>query len=298
MTAPALDDRDGHIWLDGRFVPWRDARLHVLSHGLHYGGGVFEGERVYDGHVFKLTEHSQRLHASARELGFGIPFSVAELDEATLGLVARQGIGDGYVRPVAWRGSEQISVAGAGTSVHVAIATWEWPHVFSAEARNSGIRLGTSRWRRPAPDTAPVRAKAASLYNICTLARDAADAAGFDDALLLDYRGLVAEATGANLFLVAGDELHTPTADCFLAGITRATVLDLAREAGIRVVERHVRPEELGGFDECFLTGTAYEVQPVRSIDAHEYRVGRTTTALMEAYTELVHSANRATALR
>ncbi|MFI6002853.1 branched-chain amino acid aminotransferase [Streptomyces sp. NPDC051366] len=298
MTTPALDDRDGDIWLDGRFVPWRDARLHVLTHGLHYGGGVFEGERVYDGRVFKLTEHSQRLHDSARELGFSIPFSVAELDEATLGLVARQGIGDGYVRPVAWRGSEQIAVAGAGTSVHVAIATWEWPYVFSADAKNSGIRLGTSRWRRPAPDTAPVRAKAASLYNICTLARDAADAAGFDDALLLDYRGLVAEATGANIFLVAGEELHTPTADCFLAGITRATVLDLARELGIRVVERDVRPEELGGFDECFLTGTAYEVQPVRSIDAHEYRVGRTTTALKEAYTELVHTTNRTAALR
>nr|WSW62693.1 branched-chain amino acid aminotransferase [Streptomyces sp. NBC_00998] len=298
MSTPPLDDRDGHIWLDGRFVPWRDARLHVLTHGLHYGGGVFEGERVYDGHVFKLTEHSQRLHDSARELGFDIPFSVAELDGATLELVARQGIGDGYVRPVAWRGSEQISVAGAGTSVHVAIAAWEWPHVFSADAKNSGIRLGTSRWRRPAPDTAPVRAKAASLYNICTLARDAADADGFDDALLLDYRGLVAEATGANIFLVTGEELHTPTADCFLAGITRATVLDLARELGIRVVERDVRPEELGGFDECFLTGTAYEVQPVRSIDAHEYRVGRTTTALQEAYTELVRTTNRTAALR
>ncbi|WP_327361217.1 MULTISPECIES: branched-chain amino acid aminotransferase [unclassified Streptomyces] len=298
MSTPPLDDRDGHIWLDGRFVPWRDARLHVLTHGLHYGGGVFEGERVYDGHVFKLTEHSQRLHDSARELGFDIPFSVAELDGATLELVARQGIGDGYVRPVAWRGSEQISVAGAGTSVHVAIAAWEWPHVFSADAKNSGIRLGTSRWRRPAPDTAPVRAKAASLYNICTLARDAADADGFDDALLLDYRGLVAEATGANIFLVTGEELHTPTADCFLAGITRATVLDLARELGIRVVERDVRPEELGGFDECFLTGTAYEVQPVRSIDAHEYRVGRTTTALQEAYTELVRATNRTAALR
>ncbi|MCX5150460.1 branched-chain amino acid aminotransferase [Streptomyces sp. NBC_00320] len=298
MSTPPLDDRDGHIWLDGRFVPWRDARLHVLTHGLHYGGGVFEGERVYDGHVFKLTEHSQRLHDSARELGFDIPFSVAELDGATLELVARQGIGDGYVRPVAWRGSEQISVAGAGTSVHVAIAAWEWPHVFSADAKNSGIRLGTSRWRRPAPDTAPVRAKAASLYNICTLARDAAAADGFDDALLLDYRGLVAEATGANIFLVTGEELHTPTADCFLAGITRATVLDLARELGIRVVERDVRPEELGGFDECFLTGTAYEVQPVRSIDAHEYRVGRTTTALQEAYTELVRATNRTAALR
>lgn len=298
MTLPALDDRDGYIWLDGRFVPWRDARLHVLTHGLHYGGGVFEGERVYDGHVFKLTEHSQRLHESALELGFRIPFSVTELDEATLELVDRQGIRDGYVRPVAWRGSEQISVSGAGVSVHVAIATWEWPHVFSTDAKNAGIRLGTSRWRRPHPDTAPVRAKAASLYNICTMARDAADAAGFDDALLLDYRGHVAEATGANIFFVDGDELHTPLADCFLAGITRATVLGLARELGIRVVERHIRPEELGGFDECFLTGTAYEVQPVRAIDANEFTVGKTTTAVQEAYTRLVHAPSRTTSLR
>ncbi|MGX1972248.1 branched-chain amino acid aminotransferase [Streptomyces kronopolitis] len=295
---PALDDRDGVIWLDGAFVPWRDARLHVLTHGLHYGGGVFEGERVYDGRVFKLTEHTERLHASARELGFAIPFSVAELDEATRALVQRQGIVNGYVRPVAWRGSEHIGVAGAGASVHVALATWEWPHVFAADAKERGIRLGTSRWRRPAPDTAPVRAKAASLYNICTLARDAADRDGYDDALLLDYRGHVAEATGANLFLVAGGTLHTPTADCFLAGITRQTVLDLAGDLGIPVVERHIAPEELGRFDECFLTGTAYEVQPVRSIDAHEYRVGRTTTALAEAYARLVRSADRGAAAR
>lgn len=298
MSTPALDDRDGVIWLDGRFVPWRDARLHVLTHGLHYGGGVFEGERVYDGRVFKLTEHTQRLHASARELGYRIPFSVTELEEATLELIRRQGIGNGYVRPVAWRGSEQISVSSGDSSVHVALATWEWPHVFSADAKKRGIRLGTSRWRRPAPDTAPVRAKAASLYNICTLARDAADRAGFDDALLLDYRGHVAEATGANLFLVAGETLHTPTADCFLAGITRQTVLDLAGDLGIHVVERHIRPEELGGFDECFLTGTAYEVQPVRAIDAHEYRVGRTTTALAEAYARLVRSPDRSAAAR
>ncbi|MGH3116145.1 MAG: branched-chain amino acid aminotransferase [Gaiellales bacterium] len=290
MTHEALDDRHGVIWLDGEFVPWSDARLHVLTHGLHYGGGVFEGERVYDGHIFKLAEHTRRLHESARELGFRIPFSCTDLDEATLELVRRQGIGNGYVRPVAWRGSEQISVSSAGTSVHVAIATWEWPHVFSASAKEHGIRLSTSRWRRPAPDTAPVRAKAASLYNICTLARDAADEAGFDDALLLDYRGYVAEATGANLFLVAGDELHTPTADCFLAGITRQTVLDLARHLGIPVVERHILPGELSTFDECFLTGTAYEVQPVRAIDDHEFQVGKTTTALREAYTQLVHS--------
>ncbi|MEV6564038.1 branched-chain amino acid aminotransferase [Streptomyces kronopolitis] len=298
MSTPALDDRDGVIWLDGRFVPWRDARLHVLTHGLHYGGGVFEGERVYDGRVFKLTEHTQRLHDSARELGYRIPFSVAELTEATRELVRRQGIVNGYVRPVAWRGSEHIGVAGGDSSVHVALATWEWPHVFSADAKRRGIRLGTSRWRRPAPDTAPVRAKAASLYNICTLARDDADRDGFDDALLLDYRGHVAEATGANLFLVAGEVLHTPTADCFLAGITRRTVLDLAGELGIPVVERHIRPGELDRFDECFLTGTAYEVQPVRAIDAHEYRVGGTTTALVEAYAELVRPSDRGAAAR
>lgn len=290
MTLLPLHDRDGEIWLDGQFVPWRDARLHVLAHGLHYGGGIFEGERVYDGQVFKLTEHTERLHASARELGFELPYPVAELDGATRELVRRQGIGNGYVRPVAWRGSEHISVAGAGASVHVALATWEWPHVFSAEAKAAGIRLGTTRWRRPAPDTAPVRAKAASLYNICTLARDEADAAGFDDALFLDYRGYVAEATGANLFLVVGDVLHTPTADCFLAGITRRTVLDLAAELGIEVVERHIGPDELGDFDECFLTGTAYEVQPVRAIDGHRFTVGKTTTALLEAYEELVHA--------
>ncbi|MEU8926513.1 branched-chain amino acid aminotransferase [Kitasatospora sp. NPDC048545] len=290
MNTPALDDRDGVIWYDGRFVPWRDARLHVLSHGLHYGGGVFEGERVYEGQIFKLTEHTERLHASARELGFEIPYSVDELDRATRELVDRQKVRDGYVRPVAWRGSEQISVAGTLASVHVAIATWEWPHVFSADAASRGIRLGTSRWRRPAPDTAPVRAKAASLYNICTLARDEADRHGYDDALLLDYRGYVAEATGANLFLVSEGTLHTPTPDCFLSGITRRTVLDLAGDLGIKVVERHIRPEELGTFDECFLTGTAYEVQPVRSIDAHEYRIGTTVRSLSEAYTRLVHA--------
>ena len=290
MTLPPFDDRAGVIWLDGRFVPWRDARLHVLTHGLHYGGGVFEGERVYDGEVFKLTEHTRRLHRSAAELGFRLPYSTGELDEATRELVRRQGIGNGYVRPVAWRGSEQMGVAGAGTSVHVAIATWEWPHLFAANATEHGIRLGTSRWRRPAPDTAPVRAKAASLYNICTLARDAAEEAGFDDALLLDYRGYLAEATGANLFLVTGAELHTPTADCFLAGITRQTVLDLAHDLGVPVVERHILAEELGTFSECFLTGTAYEVQPVRAIDEHQYRVGKTTALLMNAYARLVRS--------
>ncbi|MDT0477794.1 branched-chain amino acid aminotransferase [Streptomyces sp. DSM 41014] len=290
MSTSALDNRNGVLWLDGEFVPWRDARLHVLTHGLHYGGSVFEGERVYEGRVFKLTEHTQRLHESAWELGYQIPFSLEELNEATLEVVHRQGISNGYVRPVAWRGSEHISVSSRGTSAHVAIAAWEWPHVFSVDAKTRGIRLCTSRWRRPSPESAPVRAKAASLYNICTLARDAADAAGFDDALLLDYRGYVAEATGANLFLVSGETLYTPTADCFLAGITRKAVLDLAGELGIQAIERHILPDELSGFDECFLTGTAYEIQPVRSIDESEYRVGKTTTAVMDAYSETVHS--------
>ncbi|MFE5583135.1 branched-chain amino acid aminotransferase [Kitasatospora sp. NPDC056531] len=290
MTSLPFDDRDGVIWLDGALVPWREARLHVLSHGLHYGGGVFEGERVYAGRPFKLTEHSRRLHASALELGFRIPFGVAELDQATREVVRRQGITDGYVRPVAWRGSEQISVSGAGTSVHVAIAAWEWPHVFTAEAQTRGIRLGTSRWRRPAPDTAPVRAKAASLYNICTLARDAAEADGYDDALLLDFRGQLAEATGANLFLVIDGELHTPIADTFLDGITRQSVIALAHELGIAVHERHLAPEELARAEEVFLTGTAYEVQPVRAVDDREYQVGKVTRALSEAYLRLVHA--------
>jgi branched-chain amino acid aminotransferase len=293
MNHAPIDDRDGVIWLDGAFVPWRDARLHVLSHGLHYGGGVFEGERVYDGHVFALTEHCGRLHASAAELGFAIPFSVAELEDATREVVRRQGIDDGYVRPVAWRGSEQISVSGAGTTVRVAIAAWEWPHVFSTESRYSGIRLATSRWRRPAPDTAPVLAKAASLYNICTLARQAAEADGYDDALLLDYRGHLAEATGANLFLVIDGALHTPIADVFLNGITRQTVIAMAHELGIPVHERHIPPARLTRADEVFLTGTAYEIQPVRAVDDLQYGVGPVTRALAEAYTRLVRSPRR-----
>jgi branched-chain amino acid aminotransferase len=291
VTSVPFDDRDGVIWLDGAFVPWRDAHLHVLSHGLHYGGGIFEGIRVYDGRPFKAVEHFQRLHTSARELNFRIPFSPTELDAAMRETIRHQGIVDGYVRPVAWRGSEQISVSGAGTSVHVAIAAWEWPHVFSGDAHSRGIRLHTSRWRRPSPDTAPVRAKAASLYNICTLARDEAEAAGCDDALLLDFRGYLAEATGANLFLVIDGALHTPTADTFLNGITRQTVLALAQELGISVHERHIQPEELQHADEVFLTGTAYEVQPVRAVDGHSFELGSVTTMLSKAYTGLTRSA-------
>ncbi|MFF3620350.1 branched-chain amino acid aminotransferase [Streptomyces sp. NPDC002467] len=292
MTAPLapFDDRDGTIWLDGRFVPWREARLHVLSHGLHYGGAVFEGIRVYGGRMFKSAEHAERLCASARELNYSLPFTADDLDAAARELVRREGIVDGYVRPVAWRGSEQISVSGAGATAHVAVAAWEWPHVFSAEAASRGIRLRTSTWRRPDPATAPVRAKAASLYNICTLARDEAEAAGYDDALLLDLRGGLAEATGANLFLVIDGALHTPTPDCFLDGITRRTVIALAAELGVEVVVRRIDPAELDRAEEVFLTGTAYEVQPVSAVDDRTYAVGKVTSRLAEAYGRLVRA--------
>ncbi|MFD7555110.1 branched-chain amino acid aminotransferase [Streptomyces sp. NPDC059835] len=292
MTAPLapFDDRDGTIWLDGRFVPWREARLHVLSHGLHYGGAVFEGIRVYGGRMFKSAEHAERLCASARELNYSLPFTADALDAAARELVHREGIVDGYVRPVAWRGSEQISVSGAGATAHVAVAAWEWPHVFSADAASRGIRLRTSTWRRPDPATAPVRAKAASLYNICTLARDEAEAAGYDDALLLDLRGGLAEATGANLFLVIDGALHTPTPDCFLDGITRRTVIALAAELGVEVVVRRIDPAELDRAEEVFLTGTAYEVQPVSAVDDRTYAVGKVTSRLAEAYGRLVRA--------
>ncbi|MFI9000706.1 branched-chain amino acid aminotransferase [Streptomyces sp. NPDC053541] len=291
MSAAPFDDRDGTVWLDGAFVPWREARLHVLSHGLHYGGAVFEGVRVYGGRPFKSREHAERLRASARELNYTIPYAVAELDAVTREVVARAGISDGYVRPVAWRGAEQISVSGTGNSVHVAVAAWEWPHVFADGAQRHGIRLRTSRWRRPSPDTAPVRAKAASLYAIGTLARDEAEAAGFDDALLLDHRGRLAEATGANLFLVIDGELHTPVPESFLDGITRQTVIALAAELGLTVRTRDIDPAELTLADEVFLTGTAYEVQPVRAVDARAFAVGKTTLRLAEAYGELVRQS-------
>ncbi|MFK4065525.1 branched-chain amino acid aminotransferase [Streptomyces sp. NPDC029674] len=283
-----LDDRDGLIWFDGELVPWREARLHVLSHGLHYASSVFEGERAYAGRVFRLHDHSERLIASARELGFELPYSAADLDAATREVVRRSGITDGYVRPVAWRGSHNLRLASGDIPVHVAIAAWPWPDVFAPGARLHGIRLGTSRWRRPSPHTAPVRAKAASLYAVSTLAAHEAEAAGFDDALLLDHRGLLAEATGANLFLVLGRELHTPVPDCFLDGITRRTVIESARDLGITVVERHIEPGELAGATEVFLTGTAYEVQPVASVDGLEFTVGEVTTALVKAFGQAV----------
>ncbi|MFT7570577.1 MAG: branched-chain amino acid aminotransferase [Paracoccaceae bacterium] len=283
-----FDNQDGNIWYNGALVPWRDSKLHVLSHGLHYASCVFEGERVYNSEVFKLREHTQRLIDSGRELGFEIPYSLEELEQATRDTVTSQGYADAYVRPVAWRGSEMMGVSAQETKINVAIAVWEWPSYFSPEARMRGIRLTTSKWRRPAPDTAPVHAKAAGLYMICTLSKHEAEAKGYDDALMLDYRGQIAESTGANIFLIQDGKIHTPTPDCFLDGITRRTVIGIAKKHGYEVIERVIMPEELADTSEIFVTGTAAEVTPVGEIDDHKFEVGTITRTLLEDYDALV----------
>ena len=285
MTLLPFDDRDGTIWFDGQLIPWRDAKLHVLSHGLHYASAVFEGERVYEGRIFKSTEHSARLVRSAELMDFKIPYSVEEIDRFKMETVAANGIVDGYVRPIAWRGSEMMGVSAQHNKIHLAIATWVWPSYFAPELRQKGIRLAISDWRRPAPNTAPTAAKAAGLYMICTLSKHKAERDGFQDALMLDYRGQVAEATGANIFFAFGDELHTPTPDCFLDGITRRTVIELARRRGIPVHERAIMPEELDGFEQAFLCGTAAEVTPVAEIGQWRFTVGDITRTLMNDYT-------------
>jgi branched-chain amino acid aminotransferase len=285
-----FDDQDGQIWFDGRLIPWRDAKIHVLTHGLHYASCVFEGERVYSGRVFRLRDHSQRLVDSAKILGFEIPWSVEQIDAATNETVKAGGHQDAYVRPIAWRGAEQLGVSAQQTKIHLAIGAWEWPSYFSPEARNRGIKLTRSAWRRPAPDTAPVKAKASGLYMICTLSKHQAEAAGFDDALMLDYRGRLAESTGANLFLVQNGELHTPEPDCFLDGITRKSVIGLAKQRGIKVVERALMPAELDKTDEVFVTGTAAEVTAVGQIDEHNFQVGPVTRQLRDDYEKLVRA--------
>ena len=277
-------DRDGWIWLNGEMVPWREARVHALTHGLHYASCVFEGERAYGGRVFKLTEHSQRLIDSGRILGFEVPYTVAELDAATNAVMAKNGLKDCYVRPVAWRGSEQMGVSAQHTRINVAIAVWHWGAYYS------DLRLTRAVYDRPAPNTAPVRSKAAGLYMICTISKHAAEAKGFGDALMLDYRGYLAETTGANLFLVIDGELHTPTPDCFLDGITRRTVIGLARERGIAVIERHIMPEELRNAQEMFVTGTAAEVTPVRAVDDLEFQLGPITRQLLEDFQALTRA--------
>lgn len=292
MTLIPFDNRDGKIWFDGTLIPWRDANLHVLSHGLHYASVVFEGERVYDGTIFKAREHNERLLNSARILDFEIPYTAEEIDKACYDTIEANGFTNAYVRPVAWRGAEMMGVSAQETKIHLAIATWEWPSYFDPEALKKGIRLTIAKWRRPAPDTAPCDSKAAGLYMICTLAKHAAERAGYADALMFDYRGQVAEATGANIFFVKEGVLHTPTPDCFLDGITRRSAMDLAKKRGIKIIERAIMPDELEGFEQCFITGTAAEVTPVGEIGPYRFEVGSITRTLMDDFTALVRQKN------
>ncbi len=287
MALVPFDDRDGLIWMDGAMVPWRDAKLHVLSHGLHYASGVFEGERAYSGHIFKLREHTERLIASGRILGFEIPWSAEQIDAACREVLTANNLTDAYVRPIAWRGTEQLSVSAQQTKIHLAIACWAWPNLFGAD-RMKGVRLGMAPWKRPHPETAPTASKAAGLYMIGTLSKHAAEAAGFDDALMLDWRGRVSEATGANIFFVMDGEIHTPTPDCFLDGITRRTVMSIARRNQMKVIERAIELEELPRATEVFLSGTAAEVTPVREIAGQTYTPGPITETLLREYDGLV----------
>ncbi|TFH20793.1 MAG: branched-chain amino acid aminotransferase [Myxococcales bacterium] len=292
--STSMKDMDGLIWLNGKLVPWREAEVHVLSHALHYASSVFEGQRIYDGRVFALQAHIERLARSASLLGFELPFSPATLMDACREVAIQNDIITGYMRPIAWRGLGKMGVSARGTEINVAIAAWRWPSYFDASSANEGIRMALAEWRRPDPATAPVFSKAAGVYMIGTLAKEAAESAGFDDALLLDWRGRVAEATGANVFFVKDDALHTPVADCFLDGITRRTVMGLARARGWTVEEREIWPAELGEFEQCFLTGSAAEVTPVRSIEPHQYAVGAITRTLIEDYAAHVRSPRAA----
>jgi len=290
-ASQPYDQRDGYIWMNGELISWRDARVHLLTHALHYGSAVFEGERVYDGEIFKLTEHSQRLHESAKGLDFEIPYSVAEIDQACRDVVRANKLADGYVRPLAWRGSEQMGVAAQATKINLAIAAWDWGSYFDPAARTKGLRLTIGHYRRPDPRTAPAKSKAAGLYMICTIEKHRAEKEGYADALMLDWRGHVAEATGANIFFVKDGVLHTPLPDCFLDGITRRTVIGLAKQRGWKVVERAIMPEEMADFSECFITGTAAEVMPVGEIGPYRFTIGDITRTLMDDYSALVHRA-------
>ena len=289
-TAP-YDQREGFIWLNGKLIPWGDARLHVLTHGLHYASAVFEGMRAYDGEIFKLSEHSQRLHKSAKILDFEIPYSVADLDKAAREVLRANKLTDAYVRPIAWRGSEQMGVSAQATHTNVAIAAWDWGSYFDPAARAKGLRLNFAQFRRPDPRTAPVESKATGLYMICTIEKHRAERAGYNDALMLDWRGRIAEATGANIFFVKDGAIYTPTPDCFLDGITRRTVIGLAKQRGWKVIETGIMPEELSGFTECFISGTAAEVMPVGSIGEYSFTVGDITRTLMDDYAALVRPA-------
>lgn len=287
MTARPYDDRDGFIWMDGEFLPWRDARAHVLTHGLHYASSVFEGERAYSGKIFESLRHSERLHNSARILGFDIPFSVEQVEAAKTEALEKAGLESAYVRPLAWRGSEMMGVSAQNNTIHLAISVWHWGDYFADKMK--GIRMNHAQWKRPSPETAPCEAKAAGLYMICTLSKHEAERQGYQDALMLDWRGQVAEATGANIFFIRDGAIHTPTPDCFLNGITRQTAIKLARDRNIELIERAIMPDELSTFSECFITGTAAEITPVAEIGEHTFKPGEITGSLVDDYDRLVN---------
>jgi branched-chain amino acid aminotransferase len=288
MSIIPFDDRDGIIWFNGAMVPWRDAKIHVINHGLHYASCVFEGERAYEGRIFKSAEHTARLFKSASVLGMDIPFTPDQINQAKEAVLKANGLTDAYLRPVAWRGSEQMGIAARATKTNVAIAAWEWPSYFSPELREKGISLKTSNWQKPAPNTAPTQAKAAGLYMINTLSKHQAEDEGYTDALMLDYRGYAVEATGANLFRIKNNVIRTPKPDCFLNGITRQTVIQIAKDLGYTVEEDFITVADLKSADEVFITGTAAEVSAIGKIDDTVYQVGNVTRAIREAYENLV----------
>ncbi len=290
MTIIPFDKRQGTIWFNGELVQWQDAKVHILTHGLHYGSSVFEGERAYAGKIFKSREHTERFRTSANILDFDIPYTNEVILAAKDAVVAANGGGDQYVRPVAFRGSEMMAVAAQNNRIHVAIATWLWPSMFDPETKMKGIRLDIADYRRPDPMCAPVHAKAAGLYMICTISKHKAEKKGYADAMMLDWQGRVAECTGANIFFTKDGQIHTPIADCFLNGITRQTVIELAKKNGMSVVERRIMPDELPSMNECFIVGSAAEVTPVAEIGPYKFTPGNISRALMDAYAKEIQT--------
>ena len=294
MQILPFDDRKGLIWFNGDYIEWSNAKVHVLNHGLHYGSCVFEGLRIYEGQIFKLNEHIQRLYKSASILDLEIPYNEKVIIDVCKKITQKQNVKNGYIRPVVWRGSEMMAISALEASTNLAIACWEWPSYFSPEKLLKGIKLTVSKWKRPSPESAPTDSKAAGLYMICSLSKHKAEQAGFDDALMLDYRGYIAEATGANIFFVKDKEIFTPKPDCFLNGITRQAVIEMASKQSFKITERHILPEEIINFDEAFLTGTAAEITPIRSIDEFNFNTGDNTTTFkfMSDFSKMVNDFN------
>ena len=285
-----MENKEGLIWYNGDLVDWKDAKLHLLSHGLHYASSVFEGERAYSGKIFKLNEHTERLLDSASQLDLNVPYTLSEIKTACCLVLEKNNLKDAYIRPIIWRGAETMGVSAPNSKIHCAIAVWEWPSYFSPEDKLKGIKLTLSKWKRPSPETIPCKAKAAGLYMICTLSKQEAESRGYDDALMLDWKGQIAEATGANIFFIIGNEIHTPVPDSFLDGITRRTVIEIAKVQGLKIIERKIEIDELSDFEQCFITGTAAEVTPVSEIDNFNFSVGDQIMKLSDSYIDLVNN--------